>query len=57
MLRFVHPLICARFYAALRRLHGELIYRPTRVSTFVREYGTGSLLLYTLSDYQRHSSI
>jgi hypothetical protein len=53
----LRPLIRARFCAALRRLRGESIYQPTRVSTFVCKYGPGSLLLCTLSYYQRHSSI
>ena len=55
--KLAFPLIRARFCAALRRLRGESIYQPTRVSTFVCKYGPRSHFLCTFSYHQRHSSI
>ena len=48
LFRFAHSLICPRFCAALRPLHGESIYRPTRVRISVRKYGPSLLLSCTL---------
>lgn len=46
LLHFVHHLICPRFCAALRPLHGESIYRLTRVRISIRKYGPSLLLSY-----------